>query len=190
MQRQDTNNRPISNSYWVLQGRLAAGEYPGALDSREAARKLRTLIASGIDHFIDLTHPADGLRPYDRIAGQEARSLGRFVESERHSIVDLSVPDRPEEMTRILDAIDEALDRGRNVYVHCWGGVGRTGTVIGCWLVRQGLTGKEALSQIAEWWKDMEKIRRHPASPETLGQCEYVRQWTEVTWEETITCDR
>ena len=27
---------------------------------------------------------------------------------------------------------------GRKVYVHCWGGVGRTGTVVGCYLVRQG----------------------------------------------------
>ena len=50
-------------------------------------------------------------------------------------------------MASILDAIDAALDGGKTVYVHCWGGVGRTGTVVGCWLVRHGKTGDEALRQ-------------------------------------------
>jgi protein-tyrosine phosphatase len=35
-------------------------------------------------------------------------------------------------MTTILDAIDESMTAGKPVYVHCWGGMGRTGTVIGC----------------------------------------------------------
>ena len=190
MPRPDTDNRPMPNSYWVRQGRLAAGEYPSSFDSRESVRKLRTLIASGIDHFIDLTHPSDGLRPYHRIAEQEAHSLCRTVEWERHSIVDLSVPAQPDEMTAILDAIDDALDQGKNVYVHCWGGVGRTGTVIGCWLVRHGLSGEEALAQIADWWSGVEKIGRHPSSPETAEQRAYVREWIEIPEEETIYCVR
>ena len=32
-------SRPIPNSYWVREGRFAAGEYPGALDPRDAAAK-------------------------------------------------------------------------------------------------------------------------------------------------------
>ena len=31
-------------------------------------------------------------------------------------------------MQEILDAVDRALAAGRNVYLHCWGGIGRTGT--------------------------------------------------------------
>ena len=82
-------------------------------------------------------------------------------------------------MMSILDAIDNALSRGGTVYVHCWGGVGRTGTVIGCWLVRHGLSGEEALEQIAEWWKGVEKSHRAPSSPETSGQRGYVMEWKE-----------
>ena len=41
---------------------------------------------------------------------------------------------------------DEGLEP---VYVHCWGGIGRTGTVVGCWLVRHGMTGDEALAEFA-----------------------------------------
>ena len=39
-------------------------------------------------------------------------------------------------MGDVLTLIEEALVRGA-VYVHCWGGIGRTGTVVGCWLVLQ-----------------------------------------------------
>ena len=175
----------MPNSYWVIPGRFAAGEYPGAKDPGEAAARLRTLLLAGIDHFIDLTGAADRLEPYAAIATDEARRLSRQMEHERHPIVDLGVPGSPREMAAILDAIDGALDDGRTVYLHCWGGVGRTGTVVGCWLVRHGATGDEALGRIAGWWKGMEKAYRQPRSPETPEQHAYVREWTEPSREES-----
>jgi hypothetical protein len=61
--------------------------------------------------------------------------------------------------------------------LHCWGGIGRTGTTVGCFLVRHGLEGNEALRQIAQWWQDVPKSRIHPHSPETLEQANFVRDW-------------
>ena len=107
------------------------------------------------------------------------RRLDANVAHERHPIADVSVPGSPREMSDILDAIDAALRDGKTVYVHCWGGVGRTGAVIGCWLVRHGKTGDEALGQIAEWWRGVQKVRRQPRSPETPAQHAYVRDWAE-----------
>ena len=171
-------NRPLENTYWVVPGRLAAGEYPGDKIRRKAAGKLRTLLEKGFDCFIDLTESGE-LEPYAGMAEAEASRLGVSFEHQRHPIVDASVPRSPQNTIGILDAIDQALLHGKTVYLHCWGGVGRTGTVVGCWLVRHGRTGEEALAQIAQWWKGMEKADRYPRSPETWKQHAYVRHWTE-----------
>lgn len=170
--------RPTRNSYWIQPGRFAAGEYPGHWIPVRAAEKVRKLLDAGIDHFIDLTESGE-LEPYSGIIAQETRRRGLEIGWERHPIVDLSIPSSPDHMVKILDAIDAALGNGKTVYVHCWGGVGRTGTTVGCWLVRHGKTGDEALRRIAEWWQGMEKIDYHPRSPETREQIEYVRSWME-----------
>ncbi|WP_419552692.1 protein-tyrosine phosphatase family protein [Candidatus Poriferisodalis sp.] len=167
------------NTYWVDHGRFLAGEYPGAPNRNEAAYKLRILLKAGISRFIDLTEPYEGLAPYAPIAAEEASRLGTPFQHSRHSIVDLDVPRSPENTAEILDVIDEAISAGKTVYVHCWGGVGRTGTVVGCWLVRHGRTGEQALDQIATWWTGMEKAYRTPRSPEMPRQREYVRNWSE-----------
>ena len=173
----DSAYPPWENSYWIIPGHLAAGEYPGDLTRDGAARKLRSLLGAGIDHFIDLTESDEGLEPYAAIADEEAAAAGVRVVHERHPITDTRIPRSPAEMVGILDAIDDALVGGRTVYVHCWGGTGRTGTVIGCWLVRQGSSGEEALAQVGKWRNTMAK---QPArSPDTSAQRAYVRQWTE-----------
>ena len=170
--------QPSPNSYWVRPGRFGAGEYPGARDSGQAAQKIKGLFDAGIDHFIDLTELGE-LVPYDEIAEQIAGFLGLQVGWERHPIPDLSVPRTREHMTSILDAIDDALSASKTVYVHCWGGVGRTGTVVGCWLGRHGHSGDEALRTIAQRWQHMEKAHRIPRSPETREQRDYVSNWKE-----------
>ena len=59
------------------------------------------------------------------------------------------------------------------------GGIGRTGTVIGCHLVRHGYDGEQALAQLAYWWESVEKSNRSPRSPETNEQVNMVRDWVE-----------
>ena len=179
MRPTDSPRRPIPNSYWVVPGRFAAGEYPGHWNAAEAEAKLMRMLDACIDHFIDLTQSRDNLRPYADTARQQADRNGLDVAYERHPIRDLGVPRTPEQMALTLDAIDNALDEGKTVYVHCWGGVGRTGTVVGCWLVRHGQTGDAALRQVGEWFQKMQKARPHSRSPETSEQRAYVRDWPE-----------
>jgi predicted protein tyrosine phosphatase len=94
----------------------------------------------------------------------------------RFPIGDFGLPS-PAQMKAILDQIDESLGAGRRIYLHCWGGIGRTGTTVGCYLVRHGLDGEQALRQLAEWWQAVPKSRIHPFSPETREQVNFVLAW-------------
>lgn len=166
---------PIPDSYWVVPGKLLAGEYPGAPAADPARRKLRRLLDAGITYFLDLTEAGEhDLHPYAALLQGEASALGRAVEHRRMPIPDVRTPAR-EQMAHILDTIDAALAAGHVVYLHCFGGIGRTGTVVGCYMVRHGMEGEAALAEIA-------RLRRGTPdgckpSPETPEQCRMVREW-------------
>ena len=68
----------------------------------------------------------------------------------------------PALMRSILDAIDAAVSQGRRVYVHCRAGIGRTGTVVGCYLVRHGMSGPQAIAQISLWRAATPDLRGGP----------------------------
>lgn len=100
----------------------------------------------------------------------------------RFAIRDLDVTTM-DGMRSILDAIDLSLEARRPVYVHCFGGIGRTGTIVGCWLVRHGLaTRSDVLEVLARLRKaDVERASRR--SPETEQQRAMLTAWTEQpTW--------
>jgi hypothetical protein len=157
---------PIRDSYRVAGG-LLAGEYPGSADPEEAARRLRAFARHGVTLFVDLTHPADPLEPYGRLLGDAATRIA-------HPIVDLGTTTIPH-MARILDDVDTAIEGGDVVYVHCWGGIGRTGTVVGCWLVRHGLDDGDPIRRIAQLRRDVSDA--HVPSPQTSAQRAMVRAW-------------
>lgn len=171
------------NSYWVRPGIFAAGDYPGHKDRSKAREKVRSLLKSWLTHFIDLTEEGE-LEPYSEIAREEAERLNLPFHWERHPVPDVSTPPL-NQMPNILNSVDRAIDSGNAVYVHCWGGVGRTGTVVGCWLKRHGYSGEDALAQIGTWWRGVEKYHRRPESPETREQRRYVLDWTEEHTERT-----
>ena len=171
---------PLPESYWVLPGRFLAGEHPAQFGNPQDTERLDDLLNAGIDSFFDLTQPGE-LPAYVPLLQRQAGSRGIRVNYRSFPILDRGLP-KPAQMLKILDSIDAALGVGQGVYLHCWGGVGRTGLTVGCYLVRHGRTGTEALRQIAEWWRSVPKRRYHPRSPETPQQVKFVLDWREPPW--------
>ena len=167
---------PLPNSYWVRPGQLLAGEYPGSTSRAEAAERVQKLLHAGVNSFIDLTE-AEELPPYEVHLNELSEQLIRY---RRLPILDHGVPDSPADMIRILDHIDGELAAGRCVYVHCRAGIGRTGTTVGCHLIRSGLGSEDALDRLQELWQQCGRSRRWPTIPETDEQVEFVRQWRET----------
>ncbi|MBF0409052.1 MAG: dual specificity protein phosphatase family protein [Candidatus Riflebacteria bacterium] len=161
--------KPIENSYWVLPGVLLAGEYPRNKDELSSVEKINALLDAGVKAFIDLTEEKDGLEAYSFML-KNAASHNRFP------IQDYSIPEAPGKVSAILDVIDSNIEQGNLVYVHCWGGIGRTGVIIGCWLVRHGFSGETALALLRKLWKQCPKSK-FKNSPENPSQENYILKW-------------
>ena len=157
---------PVPDSYWVEPGRLLVGEYPGSVDSGHAKARLAAFRSACITSFVDLTEEGE-LEPYAKLLWPGARW-------QRLPIRDLGCPTR-NEMTAILARVGGELARGEVVYLHCWGGHGRTGTAVGCWLAGQGLSPSHALTRI-RWLRRNMPDAGH-ASPETAEQIRFVLDW-------------
>jgi atypical dual specificity phosphatase len=116
---------------WVVDGRVRACAYP------RTERALVALAAHGVSVLVNLHE-----RPHT-----PARLAAHGLREVHVPVRDFTAP-TPAQLDAALAAIDAALAAGERVAVHCGGGLGRTGTVLACHLVRHGLGADEAIVRV------------------------------------------
>ena len=170
----------IPQHYPIEPGILFGGEYPGHPNPEVARAKLRSLVEIGARTFIDLTTTADPLERYERMLPELELETGASLHRISIPVPDMGVPDSEENMRSIMDAIRTSIAKSPAVYVHCWGGIGRTGTVAGCWLRELGHDPESALERVQHLYSThMAKAKsgRYPEAPQTEAQKNYIRRW-------------
>jgi protein-tyrosine phosphatase len=171
-------DKPIPESYWVVPGRFLAGGYPLSSHEETNIRHVMTaFLNAGFNSFVDLTRVGE-LPAYLPFLQEEATRYDISIYYHRLIIQDRGLPSH-EQMSILLDTLDADLASGLKVYLHCWGGIGRTGTTVGCWLVRHGLTGGQALIRLNELFMTSEQSLTFPQSPETDAQIKFILDWVD-----------
>jgi ADP-ribosylglycohydrolase len=157
-------------SYPVEPG-IWAGSYTGTASPDQTKSYIAWFVANGIEYVIDLSSPDDQLPRYHDLLAQHAPD----IEYSNYPIRDGFVPS-PAMMVAILDTIAAQRALGTNVYLHCWGGVGRTGMVVACWYMRRGLHAKDAIRLLNET-RQIVGLKR--TSPDFHAQIDFVNHWSE-----------
>jgi atypical dual specificity phosphatase len=109
--------------HWIIPGKLAAMALPGI--AAPLAADLAAIEKLGVSAIATLTEKS-----------LDPRAIAASKLDVRHfPIVDFDVP-TIEQTQEFCLWVDERIAAGAAVAVHCFAGLGRTGTMIGCWLVR------------------------------------------------------
>ena len=83
-------------------------------------------------------------------------------------------------MKELLEEMNRAMkERKQIAYVHCRGGIGRTGTTVGCFLKQYGNydDGEEALQELNRLFQTSGRSMESSYSPETTDQIRFVKEW-------------
>ncbi len=136
---------------WIDEPHLAALARP---DSQEDLEWLRR---QGIDLLISLTE--------DPPLQRWINDVGLLLVHE--PVVDMEAPTQ-EQLDRCLNAILKANASKLGAAVHCGAGLGRTGVVLACYFVHQGLSANNAIARVR---------RRRPGSIETDEQSDAVVEY-------------
>ena len=165
---------PTYNSFRVGDDRIWACEYPFNLNEEKGKSKLQQAVDFGITHFIDLTEEGE-LKPYAQFIPK-----GSAISHMRFPVKDTRIPDSAEHTMELLLKINAILQNpNARIYLHCWGGVGRTCTIVACWLAwKRKLDFFGTMRVLDELWSKCPKSARR-TTPDTEEQVDFIQQFVD-----------
>jgi protein-tyrosine phosphatase len=168
---------PFPNSYWVVPSQILAGEHPIDIGEEATRKRLASLLDAGVRIIVDLTEEREQIPEYKALLHTLATDRQIDVKIHRHPIPDRGIPS-VETLRSILDVIDHSVAKQSPVYVHCFAGIGRTGTIVGCYLRRHRVANaQDVIARISELRSQM-PYGDYP-SPQTPEQLAVIRCWQE-----------
>lgn len=134
-------------------GRLGLTIAPGkqgTLDGKTHRRDLQTDLQAiqhaGADLLVNLMEPHEMRAWQMHNYHAEAARLGLSV---THSpIRDVNTPDNLSTFSALVQDLYARVQRGETIVVHCLGGLGRSGTLAACLLVKDGLNAQDAMQLV------------------------------------------
>ena len=117
---------------WLIPGQLAKSYIPGQSDLLEWHN-------AGIQSVVNLLETY-----YEDVIKQELLQGFKVLHS---PIPDMCAPSL-DQLQRIVQWIDREICTGKNVLVHCFAGIGRTGTILTAYLMYKGDALDDALGRV------------------------------------------
>ena len=121
------------NFGWVVKDELAGSQGPASLDD------LSFLYNQGVRAVI---------RMEERTIAADTGNMVDLVDM-FEPVPDFTPPE-PDQIQRMIEFIDRQTEERRPVVVSCFAGIGRTGTVLACYLVHRGDEPTEAINRVRE----------------------------------------
>lgn len=154
--------------YWLR------GHSPGSLAIAPRPRGGEWLVdeiaawkRSGVDAVLSLLTP-DEERELE-LGNEETEVQLQGMEFLSLPIEDRRVPSSEANLSATLEKVERHLQSGDNVLVHCRQGIGRSGMVTACLLVRKGLSPDAAVHEVS--------AIRGTAIPETSEQRDWIDRY-------------
>ena len=144
---------PIMNFGWVLKDELAGSQGPASFQD------LLFLHSQGVRAVIRMEE-----RTIAADSGNVANLVDMFV-----PVPDFTPP-KLEQIQRMVEFIDQQTNERNPVVVSCYAGIGRTGTVLACYLVHRGEEPVETIARVRQL---------RPGSIQTPEQEAAVHQYAE-----------
>lgn len=165
--------KPIEYSYPVSKN-VFAGEHPlFNIYKRSAKGNIPTLLRFGITVFLDLTQSYE--------VPEYASFLPPNVQRISFPIRNFDVPSSVESVMNLFRRLEQLIHERPHakLYIHCHGGVGRTGTIVACYYIYfEHFSFEESLDKMKRKYAQSPRSRIMDA-PETQSQVEFVRRFAE-----------